>query len=90
MRANITYKETKTTVKGEEVIEEMLKNRNMLIPVALDPHGCMDLLMKIFLLRTSPKSEQFFKDDRPNAGETNHRLLSVPYPSSMLKMAVIN
>lgn len=56
-RANKTYEETNTTVKGEDILGEMLKNMNMIIPMAIDGHGSMGPLMMIFLFGTCPKNK---------------------------------
>ena len=90
MRANNIYKQTNNIVRGADVIGEMIKNTDMIIPMAIDSHSCMGSLMMRLFFGTSPNNEQIFKDDRRNAAEMNHRLLSDPYPNSILVMVYMN
>ena len=64
MRADKIYKGTNNTIRGEDVTGEILKNMDMLIPMAIDGHGRMGPLMMRFLFGTSPRNKQIFKINR--------------------------
>ena len=88
-RANKTYNDTNITVRGENVLGELIAKMIMLVPFVIDPHERRGHLMQRFILETSLKEGQIVCKDRPDAEVTNQRLLTVPCPSGISFIAGI-
>jgi hypothetical protein len=86
-RGNKRDPDTGLTIRGDDVIGDILHRNMTLLPFAIDPFGRLGPLARTFLFGTPPRSPPSFPPSRPNATEMLRRITSAPGPTGILPHA---
>lgn len=76
-----------TTIKGDEVIGDLLNQNMILLPFIIDPHGWWGPILQNFLYHAETTLEYQFYASRPNAKIMFHRATTNRCPLGILKTA---
>ncbi len=79
--------DSSSTIQGDAVIGDILKQNMILIPFAIDPHGRWGPIFDNFLFNSKCSSNYTFPESRPNAKLMFCRATTQPCPLGILKTA---
>jgi hypothetical protein len=86
-RKNKTNKITDTTTTGDTVIGDLLDRNMILIPIAIDPFGCLVPILQTFLFETQPTNPITFTPIKSNTTLMYQKNTHFQIPKGILKLA---
>ena len=86
-RADKVNTHTAESIRGDEVMEDLVNNNMILLPLALDSFGRWGLTMQNFLFHTATTPCYKFKNNAPNAAIMAFKATTPPCPLGILQSA---
>jgi hypothetical protein len=78
------------TIRGENIIQELLNKNMILLPFAIDPFGRWGPITRTFLIGNETNTVYTFPANRPNAAIMFKRATTSPCPTGILRTADAN